>query len=187
MIRGNTSDFIGDIQPKDSISNPHMGPPPSKSGAGYRGDSRFEKKAKCRRANLNWLLTYLFDGFTENLKQSYSLCIRLQCIQWYNRECRPSVWSAPAESFKEIYKAKERLRAVLQITSAQQHAPIHFILPHLKFNRTGDSTQWRRKYKHDRYEAQKAIDSLQGYDAATKAISSISEHVYTTMFIRRRI
>jgi len=52
MIRGNTSDFIGDIQPKDSISNPHMGPPPSlgpgpppsKSGAGYRGDSRFEKK-----------------------------------------------------------------------------------------------------------------------------------------------
>jgi len=37
--------------------------------------------------------------------------------------------------------------AVLQITSAKQYAPIHFILPHLKLNRTGGSTHWRRKYK----------------------------------------
>jgi len=36
---------------------------------------------------------------------------------------------------------------VLQITSAQQHAPIHFILPRLKLNRTGGSTHWRMKYK----------------------------------------
>jgi len=40
MIRGNTSDFIGHPLPKDSISDPQMGPPttpgppPSKSGAG---------------------------------------------------------------------------------------------------------------------------------------------------------
>jgi len=27
MIRGNTSDFIGYPLPKDSISDPHMGPP----------------------------------------------------------------------------------------------------------------------------------------------------------------
>jgi len=36
---------------------------------------------------------------------------------------------------------------LLQITSAQQHAPIHFILPRLKLNRTGGSTLWRMKYK----------------------------------------
>ena len=36
---------------------------------------------------------------------------------------------------------------MLQITSAQQNAPIHFILPHLKLNRTGASTHWRRKHK----------------------------------------
>ena len=36
---------------------------------------------------------------------------------------------------------------MLQITSTQQHAPIHFILPHLKLNQTGGSTHWRRKYK----------------------------------------
>jgi len=107
----------------------------------------FEKKVKYRRAKLNWLVSYLFNGFPENLKQSYNVCIRLQCIQWSNRECRPSVWSAAAESFSEICKVKERLNAVLQITSAQQHAPIHFILPHLKLNRTWGSTHWRRKYK----------------------------------------
>jgi len=45
---------------------------------------------------------YLFNGFTEKLKQSYNLCIHLQCIQWSNRECRPSVWSAAAERFNEI-------------------------------------------------------------------------------------
>jgi len=66
----------------------------------------------------------------------------------------------------EICKVKARLRAVLQITSAQQHAPIHFILPRLKLNRTGGSTHWGST-KHVRYEAQKATDSLQGYDAAT--------------------
>jgi len=53
-------------------------------------------------------------------------------------------------SYRELQwntQRKARLRAVLQITSAQQHAPIHFILPRLKFNRTGDSTHWRMKYK----------------------------------------
>jgi len=50
------------------------------------------------------------------------------------------------QSFNEICKV-ERLHAVLQITSAQQHPPIRFILPHLKLNRTGCSTRWRRKYK----------------------------------------
>jgi len=60
---------------------------------------------------------------------------------------RPSVWLAAAESFNEICKVKERLRAVLQITGAQQHAPMHFILPQLELNRTGGSTHWRRKYK----------------------------------------
>jgi len=55
---------------------------------------------------------------------------------------------------------------VLQIISAQQHAPIHVILPRLKLNRTGDSTHsWSTK--HVRYEAQKVTDSLQRYDAAT--------------------
>jgi len=57
---------------------------------------------------------------------------------------------------------------VLQITSAQQHIPIiHYILPHLKLNRTGGSTHWRRSTKHDQNEAQKSTDSQQGYDAAT--------------------
>jgi len=36
---------------------------------------------------------------------------------------------------------------VLQVTSAQQYASVHFILPHLKLNRTGGSTHWRRMYK----------------------------------------
>jgi len=36
----------------------------------YRGDSRFEKKGKYRRAKLKRLVTYLFNGFTEKLKQS---------------------------------------------------------------------------------------------------------------------
>jgi len=44
-------------------------------------------------------------------------------------------------------QSKARLRAVLQITSAQQYASFHFILLHLKLNRTGGSTLWRRKYK----------------------------------------
>ena len=75
-------------------------------------------------------------------------------------------------SYRELQwntQRKARLRAVLQITSAQQHAPIHFILPRLKLNRTGGSTHWRMKYstKHVRYEAQKATDSLKGYNAAT--------------------
>ena len=85
----------------------------------YRGDSKFEKKVKYRRAKLKWLVTYLFNGFTEKLKQSYNLwCIRLQCKQWSNRECRPSVRPAATESFSEICKVKERLRIVLQMTSA---------------------------------------------------------------------
>jgi len=100
-------------------------------------------------AQLKWLITYLFIGFINKLKQSQNLCIRLQCIQWSNRECRPSAWLAAAESFNEICKLKVRVRAVLQIsalTSAQQHTPMHFILLHLKLNRTGGSTHWRRKY-----------------------------------------
>ena len=87
------------------------------------------------------------ENFTESLKHSYNLCIRLECMQWSNRECRPSVWSAAAENFNEICKVKAWLREVLQITIAQQHAPINFILPSLKLNRTGGSTHWRRKYK----------------------------------------
>jgi len=55
--------------------------------------------------------------------------------------------SAAAENFNEICKVKQRLRAVLQIISAQQHATIHFILPYLKLNRTGGSTHWWRKCK----------------------------------------
>jgi len=56
---------------------------------------------------------------------------------------------------------------VLQIISAQQHAPIHFILSHLKLiepevQRTGEGST-----KHVRYEAHKATASLQAYDAAT--------------------
>jgi len=85
------------------------------------------KKVTYRRTKLKWLVYYLFYGFTEKLKQSYNLCTCLQCMQWSNRECRPSVWSAAAQNFNEICKVKERLRAVLQITSAQQHAPIHVI------------------------------------------------------------
>jgi len=103
------------------------------------------------------------------MKHSYNLCIRLQCIRWSNREWRPPVWSAAAGSFNEICKVKARLRAVLQITSAQQHAPIHFILPRLKLNRTGIQRTGEGSTKHDRYEAQRATDSLQGYDAATKS------------------
>ena len=33
-------------------------------------------------------------------------------MQWSNRECKPSVWSAAAENFNEICKVKARLRAV---------------------------------------------------------------------------
>ena len=105
------------------------------------------KKVTYRRTKLKWLVTYLFNGFTEKLKQSYNLCIRSEFIQWCNRECRPSLWSAAAVNFNEICKVKTRLRAVLQITSAQKHASIHFILPRLKINRTGGSTHRRRKYK----------------------------------------
>ena len=100
----------------------------------YRDDSRFEK-----RENI-WPITWLFNGFIKKLKQSYNLCIRLQCIQWSNRECRPSVWLAAAESFNEICKLKHgcaQRRRLTPLTSAQQHAPIHFILPHLKLNLTG--------------------------------------------------
>ena len=124
----------------------------------WNDDSRFEK-VTYKRTKLKWLVTYLINGFTEKLKQSYNLCIRPECIQWSNRECRPLVWSAAAENFNEICKVKARLRAVLQITSAQQYASIHFILPHLKLNRTGGSTHWRST-KHVRYEAHKATNSL---------------------------
>ena len=45
--------------------------------------------------------------------------------------------------------------------------------------RTGEEST-----KHVRYEAQKATDSLQWYDAATAAIRSDTEHICTTLFIR---
>jgi len=64
----------------------------------HNGHSRFEKNVTYRRTKLKWLVTYLFNGFTEKLKQSYNLCIRSECIQWSNGECRPSVWSAAAEN-----------------------------------------------------------------------------------------
>ena len=62
---------------------------------------------------------------------------RMQTISMIG-SCRELQWNT---------QRKARLRAVLQITSAQQHVPIHFILPRLKLNRTGGSTHWRRKYK----------------------------------------
>jgi len=71
----------------------------------------------------------------------------LERMQWSNREYRPSAWSAAADNVNEMCKVKARLRTVLQITSAQQHATIHFILPHPKLNRTGSSTHWRTKHK----------------------------------------
>jgi len=40
------------------------------------------------------------------LKQSYNLCILSECIQWSNREWRPSVWSAAAENFNENVQSK---------------------------------------------------------------------------------
>jgi len=51
---------------------------------------------------------------------------------------------------------------VLQITSAKQYAPSHFILPHLKLNRTGGSTHWRRKYKT------RSIRSTKSYRLTTR-------------------
>jgi len=120
-----------------------------------------------RKTKLKQLVPYLFNDFTEKLKQSYNLCIRSECMQCSNRECRPSVWSAAAENFNEICKVKARQWAVLQITSAQQHASIHFILPRLKLNRTGGSTHWRRENKTRLVRSTKSDDSLQGYDAAT--------------------
>ena len=56
----------------------------------HNGDSRFEK-ITLRRTNLTWLVYHLFNSFTKYLKQSYNLYIRLECMQWSNRECRPSV------------------------------------------------------------------------------------------------
>ena len=108
-------------------------------------------------------------------------------IQWSNRECRPSVWSAAAESFNEICKVKARLRAVLQITSAKQYAPIHFILPHLKLNRT-------RRFNALAKEVQNTIDSkhkkrptyYKDRMRPKQAITSNTEHICTTMLIRRR-
>jgi len=58
---------------------------------------------------------YLFNGFIKKLKESYNFCIRLQCIQWSNQQCRPSERSAAAGSFNDICKLKARLRTVLQI------------------------------------------------------------------------
>jgi len=76
------------------------------------------RKVPYRRTKLKWLVTYLFNGFTEKLKQSYNLCIRSECMHWSNQEWRSSVWSASAENFNEICKVKARLRPVLQITNA---------------------------------------------------------------------
>jgi len=124
------------------------------------------------------------------LKQSYNLCIRLECMQWSNWECRPSVWSATAENFNEIRKVKARLREVLQITSAQQHAPIGFILPRLKLNRTGGLTHRRKKYKIRSMRSTKSDRLNTNYKDTMRpqqAIRSNTEHICTTMFIRRRI
>jgi len=73
---------------------------------------------------------------------------------------------------------------VLQITSAQQYAPIQFILLHLKLNRTGGSTHWRRKYKTRSIRSTK---SARLTIRPQQAIRSNTERISTTMFIRRRI
>jgi len=62
---------------------------------------------------------------------------RMQIISMIG-SCRELQW---------ITQRKARLGAMLQITSAQQHAPIHFILPRLNLNRIGGSTHWRMKCK----------------------------------------
>jgi len=54
----------------------------------------------------------------------------------------------------KMCEVKARLRAVLQITSAQQHAPIHFILPHLNYTepevqRTGEGSTKLVAHLHD--------------------------------------
>ena len=99
--------------------------------------------------------------------------------------------SAAADNFNEICKVKERLRAVLQITSAKQYAPIHFILVHLKLNRTGGSKHWWRKYKTTfNTKHKKRPTRYKDMMWPQQAIRSNTEHDYvlcTTMFIRRRI
>ena len=92
------------------------------------------------------------------------LALALNSLYW---ECRPSIWSAAAENSNEICKVKARLWAVLQITSAQQHTSIHFILPRLKLNRTGGSTHWRKENKTWSIRSTRVTDSLQGYGEAT--------------------
>ena len=131
------------------------------------------------------LYKIMVNDFTEKLKQSYNLCIRSECMQWSNRECRPSVWSAAAENFNAICKVKARLWAALQITSAQQHASIYFILPRLKLNRTGGSTHWRRKYKTRSIRSSKS-DRLTtrircGHNKQSEATRSRSARLYSSV------
>ena len=78
---------------------------------------------KYGRAKLKWLITNC-TCLTALLRSCFNLYIHLQYIQWSNREWRPSVWSAAAESFNKICKLKARLRVVLQINAAHQRAPI---------------------------------------------------------------
>ena len=146
------------------------------------------KKVKYRRAKLKWLVSYVFNGFPENLKQSYNLCIRLQCMQWSNRECSPSVWSAAAQSFNEICKVNERLCAVLQITSAQQHTnSLHPPPPKIKsnwrFNALAKEVQNTFDTKH-----KKRPTHYKDTMRPQQAIRSNMEHICTTiMFMRSRI
>jgi len=140
------------------------------------------KKLKYGRAKLKLLVTYLFNGFTEKLKQSHNLC-----IQWSNQEADHQYGRQLRRVSMKNAEVKVRLRAVLQITSAQQHAPIHFILIYLKLNRTRDSTHWRRKYKTRSIRSTKS-DRLTtrircGYNKQSEATPS----TFARLFIRRRI
>jgi len=75
---------------------------------------------------------------------------------------------------------------VLQITSTQ-HAPNRVILLHLKLNRIGGSTNCRRKYKTRSIRSTKKRPTCYKDTIRPQAIISNTEHICTTMFIRRRI
>jgi len=104
--------------------------------------------------------------------------LRMQTISMIG-SCRELQWNTQRNA---------RLRAMLQITSAQQHSPIHFILPPSKIK-----SNWR--FNALANEAQNTFDSKQKNRPThykdtmrpQQAIRSNTEHICTTMFIRRRI
>ena len=104
------------------------------------------------------------------------------------QEWRPSVWSAAAENFNEICKVRARLRAVLQITSAQQtrtnwlHPPPSKIKSNRRFNALAKEVQNMFDTKH-----KKRPTHYKNTMRPQQAIRSNTEHICTTMFIRSRI